>query len=132
MESVDSAPTSAGLVVVRRVGGGWRLFDLGDLHALAPRKILRITDIFISHCHMDHFMGFDWWLRICLGRERGVRLYGPPGFIDQIEGARRSCAPSWNGPGGVATKAARARRSGRSARSSPACRLQPAGACQPH
>jgi len=28
MESVDSAPTSAGLVVVRRVGGGWRLLVL--------------------------------------------------------------------------------------------------------
>jgi ribonuclease Z len=61
------------------------LFDLGDLHELPPRKILRLSDIFVSHCHMDHFMGFDWFLRICLGRERGVRLYGPPGFLDQVE-----------------------------------------------
>ena len=70
------------------------LFDLGDLHRLPPRKLLRLTDIFVSHCHMDHFMGFDWWLRICLGRERGVRLYGPPGFIDQIEAKLK--AYTWN------------------------------------
>lgn len=61
------------------------MFDLGDIHALPPRKILRVSDIFVSHCHMDHFMGFDWLLRICLGRERGVRLYGPPGFLDQVQ-----------------------------------------------
>ena len=70
------------------------LFDLGDLHALAPRKILRLTDIFVSHCHMDHFMGFDWFLRICLGRELGVRLYGPPGFLDKVQA--KLSAYTWN------------------------------------
>jgi len=74
----------------------WRalLFDLGDLHDLPPRKILRLSDIFVSHCHMDHFMGFDWFLRICLGRERGVRLYGPPGFLDQV--AAKLSGYTWN------------------------------------
>lgn len=70
------------------------LIDMGDLKALPPRKILRVSDIFVSHCHMDHFMGFDWFLRICLGRDRGVRLYGPPGFLDQVEA--KLAAYTWN------------------------------------
>lgn len=61
------------------------LFDMGDLHALPPRKMLHISHVFVSHCHMDHFIGFDALLRICLGREKLLTLFGPPGFIQQIE-----------------------------------------------
>jgi ribonuclease Z len=70
------------------------LFDLGDIRALPPKKMLRVSDIFVSHCHMDHFMGFDWFLRICLGRDRGVRLWGPPGFLDQVQA--KLAAYTWN------------------------------------
>ncbi|MBI5936398.1 MAG: MBL fold metallo-hydrolase [Betaproteobacteria bacterium] len=70
------------------------LFDLGDIRALPPRKLLRVSDIFVTHCHMDHFIGLDWFLRICLGRERAVRLYGPPGFIDRVEA--KLAGYTWN------------------------------------
>lgn len=70
------------------------LFDLGDLKTLPPRKILRVSDVFVSHAHMDHFIGFDWLLRICLGRERRMRLFGPLGFLDQVEHKLR--AYTWN------------------------------------
>ncbi len=70
------------------------LFDLGDLHGLAPRKLLRVSDVFVSHAHMDHFIGFDWLLRVCLGRSLRIRLYGPTGFIAQVE--HRLAAYTWN------------------------------------
>jgi ribonuclease Z len=61
------------------------LFDLGDIYKLSPRKMLRVSHVFVSHTHMDHFIGFDWLLRICLGREKNIRLYGPPDFIRQVK-----------------------------------------------
>ncbi len=70
------------------------LFDLGDLHALPTRKILKVSHIFISHTHMDHFIGFDHLLRICLGRDQHVRLFGPPGFVQKVE--HKIAAYSWN------------------------------------
>lgn len=70
------------------------LFDLGDIRALPARKLLRVRDVFVSHAHMDHFMGFDWLLRLLLGREQRLRLYGPPGFVTQV--GHRLAAYTWN------------------------------------
>ena len=70
------------------------LFDLGDLHQLTPRKILRLSHIFVSHTHMDHFIGFDRILRICLGRQRRLQLFGPPGLVRQVE--NKLGAYTWN------------------------------------
>lgn len=62
------------------------LFDLGDNTALSPTRLLRAQDIFVSHTHMDHFIGFDRLLRVHLGRGKQVRLYGPPGLADNVTG----------------------------------------------
>lgn len=70
------------------------LFDLGEIRNLPPRKLLRISHVFVSHAHMDHFMGFDWLLRICLGREKKLYLYGPPRFLEQVE--HKLAAYTWN------------------------------------
>jgi ribonuclease Z len=70
------------------------LFDIGDIGALAPRKLLRLSHVFVSHTHMDHFMGFDALLRVSLGRDVAVRLFGPPGFVDQV--AHKLAAYTWN------------------------------------
>jgi ribonuclease Z len=70
------------------------LFDLGDLASLPARKALRVTQVFVSHTHMDHFAGFDRLLRLSLGRERELALFGPPGFVDQVE--HKLAAYSWN------------------------------------
>ncbi len=70
------------------------LFDLGDIHRLAPRDILKLTQVFISHTHMDHFIGFDHLLRLLLGREKELWLFGPEGFLKNLEG--KFSAYTWN------------------------------------
>lgn len=70
------------------------LFDIGDIQSLATRLLLRVSDVFVSHTHMDHFAGFDHLLRVCLGRDTGVRMYGPEHFISQI--AHKLAAYTWN------------------------------------
>ena len=59
------------------------LFDLGDVRLLPSRNLLKVTHVFVSHTHLDHFIGFDHLLRVCLGREKTLFFYGPPQFIDQ-------------------------------------------------
>jgi ribonuclease Z len=70
------------------------LFDLGHNDSLGPTRLLRATDIFISHTHMDHFIGFDAVLRVALGRGKTLRLFGPPGLIDNVQGKLRGY--TWN------------------------------------
>ncbi len=70
------------------------LFDLGDINVLAPRKLLRLTHVFVTHTHMDHFIGFDRLLRICLGRDACIEMMGPPGFADRVE--HRLAGYTWN------------------------------------
>ena len=70
------------------------MFDLGELSSLSPRDILKITHIFVTHTHMDHFIGFDHLLRIFLGREKELHIFGPPDFFGHVEGKLAGYA--WN------------------------------------
>jgi ribonuclease Z len=70
------------------------LFDLGDLHDLAPRDLLKVSHVFVTHAHMDHFIGFDHLLRVLLGRDKEIQLFGPPGFFERIEG--KLAGYTWN------------------------------------
>jgi ribonuclease Z len=70
------------------------LFDLGDLYSLSPKDILKISNVFVSHTHMDHFVGFDRLLRLLLGRDKSLFLYGPEGFFKNVEG--KLAGYSWN------------------------------------
>lgn len=62
------------------------LFDLGDLSNLSAKDLLKVTHAFVTHTHMDHFIGFDNLLRLFLGRNKTLHLYGPPFFFHQVEG----------------------------------------------
>jgi ribonuclease Z len=70
------------------------LFDAGDLTALSSRDILKTSHVFVSHTHMDHFIGFDRLLRLFLGREKNLYMYGPQGFLKNVEG--KLAGYSWN------------------------------------
>jgi ribonuclease Z len=70
------------------------LFDLGSIDFVEPSKLLKVSDVFVSHTHIDHFIGFDHILRLFLGRENVLRIYGPSGIIDNIEGKLKGY--TWN------------------------------------
>ncbi|MBW2027561.1 MAG: ribonuclease Z [Deltaproteobacteria bacterium] len=70
------------------------LFDLGDLHALSSRDLLKVSHVFVTHTHMDHFIGFDHLLRVLLGRKKSIHIFGPPDFFRRVEG--RLSGYTWN------------------------------------
>ncbi len=70
------------------------LFDVGDIGALAPRKLMRVSHVFVTHTHMDHFAGFDHLLAVVLGRKERITFFGGPRFVDQVEHKLR--AYMWN------------------------------------
>lgn len=70
------------------------MFDLGDLAPLSSRDLLKLTHVFVTHTHLDHFIGFDTLLRNFLGREKDLHLYGPKGFFKQVEG--KLAGYTWN------------------------------------
>ncbi len=70
------------------------LFDCGRMAGLSNREILSLDSIFISHLHMDHFMGFDQILRVILHRQRPLNIYGPEGILEKV--ARKLGSYTWN------------------------------------
>ncbi|MGD9159712.1 MAG: MBL fold metallo-hydrolase [Desulfobacteraceae bacterium] len=70
------------------------MFDLGEINLLAPKDLLKISHVFVTHAHMDHFIGFDRLLRIFLGREKELHLFGPAGFFEHVEGKLKGY--TWN------------------------------------
>lgn len=62
------------------------LLDLGGLEPLTNREILKVRHAFVSHCHIDHFIGFDRLLRVNVPHFRSVHVTGPEGFIENVRG----------------------------------------------
>ncbi len=70
------------------------LLDCGRLGNITNSEVLSISDIFISHTHIDHFYGFDRILRSFLRSNKTVRFFGPPGIINNIWGKLQGY--TWN------------------------------------
>jgi ribonuclease Z len=70
------------------------LFDIGSINRLKPGDLQKITDVFVTHTHIDHFIGFDTLLRALLRREAPLSVYGPSNITDCVEGKLRGY--TWN------------------------------------
>jgi ribonuclease BN (tRNA processing enzyme) len=62
------------------------LFDLGETRRLSARIAHQVTDVCVSHAHIDHIAGFLWLLRSRIGEFSACRLFGPPGLAQNIQG----------------------------------------------
>ncbi|MCP4040361.1 MAG: hypothetical protein GY731_00185 [Gammaproteobacteria bacterium] len=65
------------------------LFDLGEGSRLPTRIAHQVSDVFITHTHIDHISGFLWLLRSRIGVFPACRMYGPPGLAANIDGLTR-------------------------------------------
>ncbi|GFO59658.1 ribonuclease Z [Geomonas silvestris] len=83
------------LLLVRiRPTGRALLFDCGKVHHLAKRVFTSIDAVFISHAHMDHFMGMDSVIRHSHASPRTVQVFGPPGISARM--ANKFACYDWN------------------------------------
>ena len=70
------------------------MIDCGQIHHLAKR-VLKSTDaLFITHAHMDHFMGIDTFIRNVHVAPRTIDLFGPPGLAGKL--TRKLHGYDWN------------------------------------
>jgi ribonuclease Z len=70
------------------------LFDLGDISSLSNADLLKVSHVFVSHTHIDHFIGFDRLLRTVFGRDKTLTFFGPENFIKNVEG--KLAGFTWN------------------------------------
>jgi len=70
------------------------MFDCGRFFDLSNHELMLVEHLFISHAHMDHFMGFDQVLRVILHRENPLHVYGPPGITGNV--LAKLQAYTWN------------------------------------
>ena len=82
------------LLLTLRWQGRALLVDCGRIGPTPASVLLPIEAVFVSHAHMDHFMGFDQLLRIFLARDTSLRFFGPEGLADCVAG--KLAGYTWN------------------------------------
>lgn len=70
------------------------LLDVGDIRKIPFNEILKVSDIFVTHTHIDHFIGFDQVIRAVLRRQEPLRVYGPENIIECVHGKLKGY--TWN------------------------------------
>ena len=70
------------------------LVDLGETRELPTRVAHQVTDVCLSHAHIDHVAGMTWLIRMRVGLRESCRIWGPPGTAERVESQVR--AFTWN------------------------------------
>ncbi|RZA14631.1 MAG: hypothetical protein EOP10_27715 [Proteobacteria bacterium] len=83
-----------GVYAFQKTTGEALLFDLGSIDQIQQRDLMKARHVFVSHTHMDHFMGFDRWLRVNIPHKRLLKIWGPAPFFERVQAKLRSYA--WN------------------------------------
>jgi len=77
-----------------RYGGERILIDCGEgtqRQLMRSSGLVDLTDIFITHLHLDHWLGLPGLLKSLdlRDRERPLQIYGPPGLAEVMAAMRR-------------------------------------------
>jgi ribonuclease Z len=80
--------------VLVRHGGERILVDCGEgtqRQLIRSAGLVELTDIFITHLHLDHWLGLPGLLKSLdlRDRERPLQIYGPPGLAELMATARK-------------------------------------------
>lgn len=72
------------LLIRKKPKTGNILVDCGQIAHVAKRVLKSITRIFITHSHMDHFIGIDCFVRNVLVTNKLIKIFGPPGTAEKL------------------------------------------------
>jgi ribonuclease Z len=91
--SVPTARRSTACLLAR-VGGDRLLFDCGEGSQRQMQRstgLVHIDEVYVTHLHADHYLGLPGLIKTydLHGRERDLRLIGPPGLADLFTALRR-------------------------------------------
>src|SRR4051812_46123058 len=60
------------------------LFDSGENGNLDPPRLADLEAVFITHHHIDHFVGFDRIVRANLDQDKTLHVFGPEETIPRV------------------------------------------------
>jgi len=60
------------------------LFDAGDNGGIAMERLGDLEAVFVTHHHVDHFVGLDRIVRANLDKDKTLHVYGPDGTIRKV------------------------------------------------
>jgi ribonuclease Z len=66
------------------------LFDAGENCRLPMERLADLRAVFITHHHVDHFIGLDRIVRANIDNDKVLSIFGPPGTIQKVYDRIRS------------------------------------------